>query len=185
MPTSEIPTQPTAAPQPVDDATHREVERFLHHEAHLLDSRQYHDWLALLSDDFLYRVPVPVTRDNPALPPWDDGAYIVDETRASLASLWVKRHEPQFIDYAWGENPPHRTRHFVTNVRVARIDGERLAVDANVLLTVARLSDPPTITPAGREDVLGRDQQGALKLVRRIVRLDQTLIGTTHMRLVF
>jgi phthalate 3,4-dioxygenase subunit beta len=172
------------APVPADDATHSQVERFLYHEAYLLDSRRYREWLELLTEDFGYRVPVPVTRDNPTLAPWDEGTYIVDETRASLANLWVRRHEPEFIEYAWGENPPHRTRHFITNVRVSHLDGERLAVEANVLLSVTRLSDPPSLTPAGREDVLVRAPGGALNLRSRRVRLDQTLIGTTHMRLI-
>ncbi len=38
----------------------RSLERFYHYEARLLDSRQYQQWLALLSPDIRYTMPARV-----------------------------------------------------------------------------------------------------------------------------
>ncbi|MCH7743411.1 MAG: hypothetical protein IIB71_12200 [Proteobacteria bacterium] len=35
-----------------------EVEQFLYHEARLLDERKFEDWLALLTDDIHYWMPI-------------------------------------------------------------------------------------------------------------------------------
>ena len=35
-----------------------EVEQFLYHEARLLDERKFDDWLALLTDDVHYWMPI-------------------------------------------------------------------------------------------------------------------------------
>ena len=35
-----------------------EVEQFLYHEARLLDERKFDDWLALLTDDIHYWMPI-------------------------------------------------------------------------------------------------------------------------------
>ena len=39
----------------------REVEQFLYKEARLLDNRQFHQWLELLTDDLRYWMPIPVS----------------------------------------------------------------------------------------------------------------------------
>ena len=36
------------------DDTIREVEKFLYREARMLDNRQFHEWLELLTDDVRY-----------------------------------------------------------------------------------------------------------------------------------
>ena len=38
----------------------RALERFYHFEARLLDARQYQQWLALVTEDVLYRMPARV-----------------------------------------------------------------------------------------------------------------------------
>jgi 3-phenylpropionate/cinnamic acid dioxygenase small subunit len=170
---------------PIDQETHFRISQWLTAETALLDGRRFTDWLALLAEDFMYRIPVPVTRDNPELSPWADGAYLVEESRESLETLWAKRYEAEFFEYAWGENPPQRIRRFVTNVHITpgAADGEYL-VNANVLLSFARQSDPIIYTPAARVDVI-RDEGGELRLASRSVHLDQTIVTLTHMRLVF
>lgn len=81
---------------------------------------------------------------------------------------------------AWAEEPPSRTRHFVTNVRVTEGAGENeVQVKSNLLLYRtrgdARRHD---LLSAERHDVLRR-VDGAWKLARRIILLDQTTV-TTH-----
>jgi 3-phenylpropionate/trans-cinnamate dioxygenase subunit beta len=44
---------------PVGIEAHYEVSVWLNHEAELLDHLRWRDWLALLSPDIRYRMPVP------------------------------------------------------------------------------------------------------------------------------
>ena len=106
-----------------DRDVHFEVEQFYYHEADLLDSGRYVDWLDLLADDLDYWMP---TRSNrlrrqQALSIAARGeAAFYDETKESLA--WrIRRFDSGM---AWAEDPPSRTRHLVTNIVVAHSDAE-------------------------------------------------------------
>ncbi len=46
----------------MQDVTIREIEQFLYREARMLDNRQYHAWLDLLTDDVRYWMPVRTSR---------------------------------------------------------------------------------------------------------------------------
>lgn len=167
-----------------DPPTHASVERFYTREAFLLDSHEYSEWIPLLEDDFAYRVPVTLTRDDPSQPPRIDGVYLIEESRDSLKNLWARRLEPEHIDFAWGEVPLQRVRHFVTNVAVFETDQpDQVAVLSNVLLTVVRQSDPVVFTPAQRRDVLRRRTDG-WGLVERTVHMDESVISLPHLRIV-
>lgn len=174
-----------AETQAIDKETHFQVAQFILTETGLLDARLLDDWIELLTPDFTYQVPIPVTPDNPSRPPWVDGSFLVEETRDSLANLWAKRYEPEFVEYAWGENPPQRIRRFVSNQRVS--PGEAAGsyrVESNLLLSFARQADPVVLVPAGRVDEVV-DVGGDLKLARRVVHIDQVILTLTHMRIVF
>jgi 3-phenylpropionate/cinnamic acid dioxygenase small subunit len=169
----------------VDQHTEQAIEQFLRRETILLDKRRFTEWLDVVTDDFTYVVPTPVTHDNPARDPWSDTSVILDETRASLEALWFVRYKPEHFEFAWGENPPQRTRRFVTaySVTPAETVGEYI-VESNLLLTFVRQSDPVTVVPAGRVDTV-RETDGGYKLARRVVHIDQTVQTLTHMRLIF
>jgi 3-phenylpropionate/cinnamic acid dioxygenase small subunit len=161
------------------------IEDFCAYETELLDDRRFNEWIALLTDDFVYQVPTTYTPDNPARSPWSDTAFVLDETRESLAKLWAVRYTPELVEFAWGENPAQRVRRFVTGIRA--IHGEELgtyAVRSNVLLSFVRQSDPAALVPAGRRDIL-REVDGELRLAKRVVQMDATVIRATHLRVVF
>jgi phthalate 3,4-dioxygenase subunit beta len=162
----------TTKPLPVEQIF--PIHGFMLHEAELLDDRHWDDWLALLTDDFEYLLPMPVTRDNPALPAYDEDAYLMAENRFTL-NAWVERLSPEHVESAWSENPPARIRHFVTNIRpqATAVEGEVL-VRSNVLVSVARGNDEPILFASERRDLLRRDGEG-WKLARRRVYLDQNL----------
>ena len=168
----------------LDQSTDYRVQRFLAHETTLLNARQFHEWLDLLTDDFVYRVLVPYTPENLLRDPWIDDAFLLDENRDSLRNLWGVRYSPEVIGYAWGENG-QRVRRFVTGSYVTTGEGPGLyAVQSNVLLSFARQSDPVVFVPACRLDVV-REENGELRLSRRLVHIDQTIVTTTHLRMVF
>jgi 3-phenylpropionate/cinnamic acid dioxygenase small subunit len=170
---------------PIDSAAKERISEFCVYESRLLDQRRFNQWLDLLTEDFTYVVPAPLTPDSPLGQPWSEASSVLDETKHSLQSLWATRFLPENIDYAWGENPPQRTRRFVTNLAISSAERDNeYAVESNLLLSFVRRSDPASLIPAGRHDTI-RDEGGVLKLARRVVYLDQTLMTVTHMRLIF
>ncbi|MFC0453992.1 aromatic-ring-hydroxylating dioxygenase subunit beta [Rhodococcus jostii] len=167
-----------------DDATFTSVRRFYGRETALLDAHDYARWIPLLEPEFVYRIPVTVTRDDPSQSPFVAGAYLLDESRDSLANLWARRLEPDHIDFSWGEVPLQRARRFVSVLSVtdAGRTGE-VAVTSNVLVTVVHQSDPVVMTAAGRHDILRRRGDG-WGLVERTVHLDESVVRLPHLRMV-
>jgi 3-phenylpropionate/cinnamic acid dioxygenase small subunit len=150
---------------------------FLIDEAALLDDNRLDDWLALLHPEIDYRVPIRITRERTAGPGFSDEGLHLFENHESLA-LRVERFA---TDYAWSEDPPSRTRRFLTNFRVFELDGGDLRVRSNLLLYRERLSEPSSqLLSARREDDL-RAVEGELRLVRRVVLLDQAVVTTPNL----
>jgi ethylbenzene dioxygenase subunit beta len=162
------------------------VERFLFHEAALLDDNRLREWLALLTEDVRYQVPIRIAKEQGAEPGITgvatDGFHL-DEDYNSL-EMRVERVETGF---AWAEDPPSRTRHFVTNVR-SEPSPEReddLAVRSNVLIYRSRWDRPQhDLLSAERRDVL-RQTDGELRLARRLVILDSSALPTHNLSFFF
>jgi phthalate 3,4-dioxygenase beta subunit len=155
-----------------------EVVDFIYREAEALDDRRHEDWLAMLTDDVRYVMPVRVTSahslDDSAL---EDMAHF-DEDRYSLA----KRVERFATDHAWAEDPPSRTRRFVTNIRCRHGEGEgELLAVSNLLLFRSRgdINDHDLLS-ARRDDVLRR-VDGELRLARREVLVDESVLRTQNL----
>ena len=107
-----------ARPLPYGDPAHLAAHQFLVEEAALLDAADYAGWLELLCEDIRYVMPVRVTTARGA--GFDSLADMghFDEDMYALR----KRVQRLATDHAWTEDPPSRTRHFVTNVRTFRPD---------------------------------------------------------------
>ncbi|CAM3483567.1 aromatic-ring-hydroxylating dioxygenase subunit beta [Hydrogenibacillus schlegelii] len=158
-----------------------EILNFLHHEAHLLDAGKFNAWLELLTDDIRYRVPVRVTREREHGPGIIDHMSHYEEDRYSL-EMRIKRLE---TEAAWAEDPPSRTRHFVTNVRVEPIDDRHVRVYSNLLLFRSRGDSPNfDLLSAERVDVLRRTD-GGWKLAAREVVLDVSTVPTHNLAILF
>jgi 3-phenylpropionate/cinnamic acid dioxygenase small subunit len=162
---------------------HAEMRLFLDREAELSDSRRFAEWLALVDDDFVYQMPVPVTPDNPESPHFDPNAFVIDESRGTLAEHWFRRFEPDMWEMAWAENPPVRYRHLTTNVRVRELAEDTYDVRSNVLVTATRQSDQPNQLFAERFDVVIR-RAGKLLLRRRFVVPESTVLEFAQLRVV-
>ncbi len=162
--------------------TYWEVYGFLMHEAQLLDEHREREWLdSCCAEEVTYLMPVRETRERGAGDGFSDEMFYFEEDRGSL-ELRVRRLE---TEYAWAEDPPSRTRHFVTNVRVEPDEsGEELFVRSNLLLYRSQGTDLHYDTvSAERRDVLRREEDG-LKLARREILLDHTVL-TMHNLSVF
>jgi 3-phenylpropionate/cinnamic acid dioxygenase small subunit len=161
--------------------TYWEVYEFLMREAELLDGHRERECVELCTDDVVYRMPVRETRERGAGDGFNESMYYFDETRGSL-ELRVRRLETK---YAWAEDPPSRTRHFVTNIRVsAADDADELLVRSNLLLYRSQGTDlHHDLIAAERRDVLRRTD-GGLRLAWREILLDHSVL-TTHNLSVF
>jgi 3-phenylpropionate/cinnamic acid dioxygenase small subunit len=151
-----------------------EVTRFLLHEAELLDSRRFDAWLDLLAEDMQYSMPVRVTRGKGVGSDFVSKSTWFGDSRRSL-EMRVRQTQ---AEHPIAEDPPSRTRHFVSNIRVEPTDqGDEVRVRSNLLLYRNRGdSVEHDIFSAERVDILRRAGE-SWKLVRREVFLDQAVMG--------
>jgi 3-phenylpropionate/cinnamic acid dioxygenase small subunit len=145
-----------------------DIVSFAHFETHLLNEARYEEWLALLSDDFDYRMPQPQVRDDPRIRPYSDSALLAWESVHSLRL----RFERIQSDYAWADRPPSFHRRHLTAVRVAPGPVEQeWTVEADELVARSRVPEGSHVVSARRDDVV-RVEHGQLRLARRTVYVD-------------
>lgn len=147
---------------------HRQIEQFLVDEADLLDTNRHAEWLDLLHDDFIYRVPVPIAREEPTQDRYDALLEFANESKSFLSMRFARVDS----DFAWAERPAAFIRHFVSNVRVeVLVEDQAWRVRTNVMVIRARLPEPPVLASAGRVDRIEL-HDGRLLLCERVVHLD-------------
>ena len=156
-----------------------EVEQFLYDEARLLDERKFDEWLELLTDDIHYWMPIRRTTmmrdiENEFTAP---GAMAFFDDNKTYLGIRVKKMS---AGNAWSEDPPSRTRHFVTNIRIVDIEGDDITIDANFHLYRTRLDSEEDSWIGRRKDVIRRED-GHLKIASRHIFLEQTLIKSQNM----
>ena len=151
-----------------------EVERFYYDEAALLDAHRYEEWLALFSEDARYFMPIRRTRMQSELDreftQHGEMAFF-DDTKPLLAGRVKKLQSGR----SWAEDPPSRTRHLITNVRVVKDDGRKLEVESNFHLYRTRLNSEETSWIGSRRDVLRR-AEGSFQITDRRIFLEQTVL---------
>ncbi|MDP9082241.1 MAG: 3-phenylpropionate/cinnamic acid dioxygenase subunit beta, partial [Pseudomonadota bacterium] len=153
----------------VDVKIRVEVEQFLYFEASLLDERKYADWYRLLADDIHYWMPSrmnrlmhEVDRENTT----QQQLGLFDDTKRSLS--W--RVEQLLTRKHWAEDPPSRTRHVVTNIRIEPASAaNEYAVRSNFLVYRNRLETEVDIWVGERQDVLRRLEPLAWQIARRTI----------------
>jgi 3-phenylpropionate/cinnamic acid dioxygenase small subunit len=159
--------------------TYFECVDFLNAEAELLDDNRIREWFdELIDPEIDYRVPIRVTRSRAEGPGYSFQGWHMFEDHGSLEAR-VRRLE---TEYAWAEDPPSRTRRFVTNIRVDPGEAsDEIKVKSNLLIYRGRYDSPSFNLIAGeRHDVLRRTDI-RLKLLKRLVLLDQTTLGTHNL----
>src|SRR5258706_1480120 len=155
------------------------VEQFLYDEAALLDARKYREWLALVADDIHYWMPIrrTVTRSDLDFEFTKPGAMAYFDDDHELLEMRVKKLE---ASSAWSEDPPSRSRHFVSNVRILAVARDEITIEANFHLHRSRLERDIDNWIGRRVDVL-RKASGTFRLARRHLFLDHTVILSTNM----
>jgi 3-phenylpropionate/cinnamic acid dioxygenase small subunit len=118
-------------------ATHRlaealdlhRCERFLQHEARLLDEGKFDEWLALFTPDGSYWVPSEPDQDNPH----DTVSLIYDDRR--LLETRVRRLASPRI---YSQEPRSRTSRIVSNVSIEDGDNTACTVRSKFLMVEYR-----------------------------------------------
>jgi len=160
-----------------------EAGEFLFREAALLDNKKLDEWLSLLTEDIHYWMPLRRTTtakevDREFTRPGDMALF--DDDLQTL-HLRVRRLS---MGRAWAEDPPSRTRRMVTNIRILRCEGDEILTTCNFQLYRTRLNSEEDSWIGRREDLLRR-VDGELKLARRHIFLEQTVILAQNMSNLF
>ena len=162
----------------------RTVEEFLFAEAELLDNRQFDEWLALLTDDIRYWMPM---RRNVRY-----GQEAVEDTREQADMNWfdeskdvlVKRVEQLKTGVHWAEEPLSRVCHLVSNVQLTTVTDSDVALKCRFIVYRNRLQDETDLFVGKREDTLRRAGDGFL-IARRKITLDQNVLLAKNLSVFF
>jgi 3-phenylpropionate/cinnamic acid dioxygenase small subunit len=154
----------------------REIERFLYHEADLLDERRFNEWIELIADDIHYHMPIRRNvkfgeqyREN------TDSEFEIswfDEGKATLAG----RVRQIMTGLHWCEEPFSRVRHIVSNVQLLDVEGDEVNVRSRFFVYTNRLHDEVNLFVGKRDDVLRRDPDTGWKIAKRTIILDQNVL---------
>ncbi len=163
----------------------REIVSFLYLEAELLDDWRFRDWLLLIDESIEYTMPTQsnaLTRDRlkSISPPTN---FYFCENKAQLEQR-VRRLE---TGMAWAEEPPSRTRHLITNIRVtATEDPQTFRVRSNYLLYRQRMEMDIDIYVGDRVDIVQRaDNPAGWSISRRDLVLDQVTLASNNLSVLF
>jgi ethylbenzene dioxygenase beta subunit len=149
----------------------------LYREAALLDAGRFDEWLAFLTEDIVYQAPVRVTRER-GKPDVSDEMLHFDDTYISLKNRIARINS----GFAWAEDPPSRTRHFVSNVQVFPTErADEVGVHSSLLLYRNRGAEATHDLLSGERQDRLRWVDGAWRLARRRVILDQATLGTKNL----
>lgn len=166
---------------------HFHAQRFLNLEAAKLDARDFRGWLNLFSDKIEYRAPVRSVR-----PPRERDLEIGDEQHLayfdeSFETLQM-RVEKIETGRAWAEEPPSRTRHLATNVRVEELGEGRLDLRSNFLVAQYRAELDRALYFGEKCDVVETEDPGAVaswRIVKRTVLFDHATLDSPSLSIFF
>ncbi|NIO10142.1 MAG: 3-phenylpropionate/cinnamic acid dioxygenase subunit beta [Deltaproteobacteria bacterium] len=177
-------SQNNAQQKPVNDKVLREIERFLYREAFLLDERRFEEWVELFTDDVRYWMPVRATKPSgQGVEEFatDSELAFLDETKETLRQRIAKLA----TGMAWAEEPPSRTRHFLSNIEATQgKSGSDIYVASYFMVYRSRLETKQDHFVGRREDIL-RPHSGSYKIARRKVLLDMTVLMSDNISIFF
>jgi 3-phenylpropionate/cinnamic acid dioxygenase small subunit len=172
------------------------VEQFYYQEAHLLDSREFYQWVTLLTADMQYIMPGRYSPQRDSKKRGQENFLAVDDElqreaidavplREENALIMAFRAQRAYKANAWGSNPPARTRRLISNVIVEVLDGKaEYRVKSNFILYYSRHRQDNHIYSGQRIDCL-YEVDGVFKIARREVILDWNVITAPTVGLFF
>jgi 3-phenylpropionate/cinnamic acid dioxygenase small subunit len=171
-------TEPELTRLPFGSPEYSRCVDFLLDEVAALDENRLDDWLAMMHPDIDYRAPIRVTRERTKGLGFSSEGFHFLENHDSLTT----RIDRLATDYAWAEDPPSRTRRFISNFRVFAIEGgDDLRAQSNLLVYRERLDETSQQWLVGRREDDLRLVGDELKIVRRLVLLDHSILMTPNL----
>jgi 3-phenylpropionate/cinnamic acid dioxygenase small subunit len=145
-----------------------ELEELLFHEAVLLDSNRFEEWLELFDDNVRYHAPVRATlaRGQEDLDRPEMVAHF-DDNKKGLAAR-VRRLR---TGWAHAEEPPSRTRHMISNVLLLDYDsGQQIARVLSYFMVFRSAGDcDERMFVGSREDLWRKIGERWRNMMRRII----------------
>jgi benzoate/toluate 1,2-dioxygenase beta subunit len=146
----------------ISDAQYRSAADFLYREARLADEARYAEWLALWTDDGVYRVPATT---DPAADPERHLSHVYDnrariETRVKLLQT----------GHRYSQEPASLMRRLVSNIEVTAAEAGELTVESNFILAELAVQAKHELHWwAGRTTHRLRPVDGELRMSRKTV----------------
>ena len=162
---------------PVGSPVYNALLETLYDEAAALDERRFDDWTAMLAEDLIYQAPIRLTRTGKTRDlDVMRTMFHFDETHESIMMRTGRLQKS-----AWAEDPPSRCRRFVTNVRGGECDAAgEYEVVSYLFLERSRGDSPDNETATAERRDVWRDVDGAYKLARREIIVDQSVLGMSN-----
>lgn len=162
---------------PLGSEVYNRILETLYEEAAALDERRFDDWILMWAKDLTYTAPLRVTRNGPNKD--RDVVRTMKHFDDDYNSLLMRTG--RLSKSAWAEDPPSRTRRFVTNVRIAECEqaGEYEVV-SYLYVERSRFDNHlnESITCERRD--LWRAVDGQYLLARREIIVDQSTLGMSN-----
>lgn len=166
-----------------------EIAEFLAAEADLLDARRFAEWLDLFTEDARYWMPmarnVPADETGREFTAERQDVNWIDEGIETLR----QRVDQLATGVHWAEQPPSRTTHMISNLRLLAVrpeTGEPEEADCRCRFLVYRnrLEDEQDVYIGKRNDTLRRTA-GGWRIARREIFLDQNVLLAKNVSVFF
>ncbi|WP_430385742.1 aromatic-ring-hydroxylating dioxygenase subunit beta [Blastomonas fulva] len=162
---------------PLGSAIYNRLLETLYDEAAALDERRFDDWVAMLEHDLVYTAPIRLTRTGPNRD--RDVMRTMFHFNEDYGSILMRTGRLQ--KSAWAEDPPSRCRRFVTNVRVGECEAAgEYEVVSYLFLERSRGDNPENERMTAERRDVWREIDGAYKLARREIIVDQSVLGISN-----
>ena len=167
----------------VDADTYQTFQTLLYKEARLLDHEEYDQWLAMLTDDIHYYMPVPARYLR------EEKKQAIKPLNANIFNDYKKQLELRIARFAtnlvWSENPQNLINHSVSNIEVFPTDVEG---EWNVLSVVtvlrSRLDGVEKRMVVSRNDIW-RIEDNSLKLAKRNMLFNHAVVPDSNLNFFF
>lgn len=167
---------------PVSETEHRELADFLYYEAELLSDHNYPAWEQLLAEDLHYFIPVPQFLEQTGSRETGIGNGYFDDDIHSMRIRLQLLSNPQTTT---SEFIRSLLNHIVTNVRVSKASDNEYQCHSCITVHRTRFNKKdPTIISGRRTDLIRRADDG-FKLVKREVKLTQSILMSSNISYFF
>lgn len=166
-------------PQPLPAKAVTALTQALYREARLLDEERFDEWLALLSEDIVYRMALAGrrfrTNRSPTTPV---GRGTVFDDNFARLKLRIDRLQSGFV---WAENPRNFVRRAVSNVEAYSVDADNEArVHSVIVIHRNRIDGVTKRLTAGRKDIW-REGDDGWRLAAREIALDHAVLPDSNL----